>query len=308
MRRDQGGDTVSEGQGYALLLAYAADEQHTFDRVWAWTTAHLLRGKLGGGFASRWDHGRVTDANSATDADVQIAWALVLGAHRFHQPGLRKQGLAVAGGVIRRELSYDDRGAPALAAGRWAIGTRRPFLVEPGYWTPAAEYDFAELTNDNRWWDLPHADLQHLKQLTDDGASLPPDWASLGSGQAIAAVPAPGTSQPIQSGANGLRAVVWTACTTAGRSLAARWWHLLAPTASAAPLSRHLDGTPADSDQTPLDAVAAAAAAKAAGDGPATRTLLDRASEIAAKFPTYYGSAWTALGRILLDTTELGAC
>jgi len=33
-RPDQGGDTVSEGQSYALGLALAAGDLATFDRVW----------------------------------------------------------------------------------------------------------------------------------------------------------------------------------------------------------------------------------------------------------------------------------
>src|SRR5207237_725785 len=36
VRRDQGGDTVSEGQAYAMLLAVALDDRARFDRVWDW--------------------------------------------------------------------------------------------------------------------------------------------------------------------------------------------------------------------------------------------------------------------------------
>src|SRR4051794_15467154 len=34
VRRDQGGDTVSEGQAYALLLAAVVDDRTRFDEVW----------------------------------------------------------------------------------------------------------------------------------------------------------------------------------------------------------------------------------------------------------------------------------
>ena len=34
VRRDQGGDTVSEGQGYALLLAVVLGDKARFQRVW----------------------------------------------------------------------------------------------------------------------------------------------------------------------------------------------------------------------------------------------------------------------------------
>ena len=58
----------------------------------------------------------------------------------------------------------------------------------------------------------------------------------------------------------------------------------------------------------PLGSVAAAAAASAAGDNQASATLLAAADRQSARFPTYYGDAWVALGRILLDTTWLSPC
>lgn len=43
VRHDQGGDTVSEGQAYAMLVAVAVGDHDTFTRVWAWTQQHLRR-------------------------------------------------------------------------------------------------------------------------------------------------------------------------------------------------------------------------------------------------------------------------
>lgn len=58
----------------------------------------------------------------------------------------------------------------------------------------------------------------------------------------------------------------------------------------------------------PLGSVAAAASASAAGDQRAAGTLLAAADRQSARFQTYYGDAWVALGRILLDTTWLSPC
>ncbi len=52
----------------------------------------------------------------------------------------------------------------------------------------------------------------------------------------------------------------------------------------------------------------AAGAARAAGDRRTTRELLDRAEKLDNEFPTYYGSALVALGRLMLTTDRLGAC
>ena len=74
VRHDQGGDTVSEGQAYAMLLAVAADDRDRFAQVWDWTRAHLQRGD--GLLAWRWAGGRVVDDEPATDADLDAARAL----------------------------------------------------------------------------------------------------------------------------------------------------------------------------------------------------------------------------------------
>lgn len=36
------GTSHSEGQGYGLLLAAAAADRETFDRIWSWTNSRLL--------------------------------------------------------------------------------------------------------------------------------------------------------------------------------------------------------------------------------------------------------------------------
>src|SRR5687768_9451710 len=43
VRRDEGGDTVSEGQAYALLIAVALGDRQRFEAVWSWTRDHLRR-------------------------------------------------------------------------------------------------------------------------------------------------------------------------------------------------------------------------------------------------------------------------
>ncbi|HYA68979.1 MAG TPA: glycosyl hydrolase family 8, partial [Acidimicrobiales bacterium] len=72
VRRDQGGDTVSEGQGYAMLLAAAVGDGGTFARVWAWTEANLQHAD--GLFSYHWADGSVVGSDPATDADLDTAW------------------------------------------------------------------------------------------------------------------------------------------------------------------------------------------------------------------------------------------
>jgi endoglucanase len=305
VRRDQGGDTVSEGQGYAMLLAVATGDRARFATIWDWTQRQLtLPTQL---FAWHWSSGHRANT-SAADADLQIGWALALAGRRWHNDAWTNAARTVGKAIANTEIGYDDTGAPTLVAGPWAVGHNAPNVVEPGYWTPQAEQTLAALTGDKRLKDVTSADLAHLSTLTNAGRTLPADWAQLGGGTGPHPVPAPDGSAPVQSGPDGLRALVWTACTSTGRQLAARWWPLVRHDAAAAPLSRNLDGSPRQGDLAALSAVAAAAAASSAGDMAARTSLLTRATEIDAKYPTYYGAAWVALGRVLLTTDWLGHC
>ena len=75
-----------------------------------------------------------------------------------------------------------------------------------------------------------------------------------------------------------------------------------------AELSYSLAGASQTHVVNPLGLVAAASAAAAAGQRAPAARLLDRADAQSARYHTYYGDAWVALGRVLLDTTWLSPC
>ncbi|HKY67257.1 MAG TPA: glycosyl hydrolase family 8, partial [Acidimicrobiales bacterium] len=127
VRHDEGGDTVSEGQAYALLVATAVDDESQFDRVWTWTRANLQRSD--GLFAWRWADGEISDASSATDADVDIARALAMAGDRFDRPDLLEEARRVAAAVLEHETA-EAGGRIVLVAGPWARDDR---IVNPSY-------------------------------------------------------------------------------------------------------------------------------------------------------------------------------
>ena len=308
VRHDQSGDTVSEGQGYAMLVAVAIDDRPGFDRVWNWTRQELQRPD--GLLAYHWQDGRVADATPAADADLQVAWALTLAASRFRDSALTVAAKKLATATADHEISYDRLGRPVLAAGPWAVGKDGgKTTMEPGYWTFQAMQSLATLTADQRWATMADATRAHLLEITKDGAALPPDWAHYGDGMGSQPSASPTGDVPPQSGLDGLRAVVWASCWPELRPVAAKWWQLLGakdPSQTASmPLSRSLAGTPTSSAQSPLAAVAAAAAARAAGARDISDRLLAAGDRLAASYPTYYGQAWMALGRLLLTTPRL---
>jgi cellulose synthase (UDP-forming) len=318
VRTDQGGDTVSEGQAYALLLAVALDDRTKFDRVWRWTRANLQ--DHDGLLAYHWANGRVDAREPATDADLDAARALVLAGKRFGSEEYTSAGERMGDAVLRNETADID-GLPVLAAGPWARSV--PPVVNPSYFSPRAYADIASVRSDSRWDDLAGTSRAVATSLT-GGPSLPPDWArvdslaSSGQGEvsgAATAIASPdnpaatsaGAASP-SSGLDAVRLAIRSAesCVPADRRIAAQLWPLYRRHPGSAAYS--LDGAPAGHLTHAASYVAAAAAARANDDAKDMQNLLDRAADANSAHPTYYGAAWVALGRVMLTSSALGGC
>ena len=309
VRRDQGGDTVSEGQAYALVIASALDDDATFELVWGWTGRHLMQAN--GLPAWRMDaRGRLSDTQSASDADVLIAWALL----RDDGPGREEhnaEGRRIAEAALRQEVIFTGDGTALLAAGPWALSKRS---VNVSYWTSFIFDDLSRLTQNPTWSVLADQVPQLLGQLTDQGKSLPSDWAQLtddvlrpsSSPLGVASSP---SAQP-QYGLDAQRAVVWSAvsCRPEEKSFAAQWYSLLRYAERGSSTTLALNGDVLNGSPHPMPLVASAAAAGAAGDESSQESRLESAEKMYAQDPTFYGAAWIALGRMLLETNKFHAC
>lgn len=320
VRRDEGGDVVSEGQAYGMLIAVAIDDETRFRAIWDWTKTNLRRPD--GLLSWRWADGAVTDANSASDADLDTARALVLAGRRFGAAELTDDGKRLGADIMRGETVAVGAKTPppsdvapagqwvigqgrAMAAGNW--GTTPPFTVNPSYFSPRAERELMLASSDRRWQDVSRTQRTLSWQLTGAG-QLPPDRATVSeAGDAVPTGSPPGG--PVQFGLDAARLPIRFAesCDPSDRAVAAAMRSMIAA-AGDVPALRNLDGTPASDWQHPVAVVAAAAADKAGGDQDAAASRLDEASALVSRYPTYYGSAWVALGRIMLSTSMLGDC
>jgi endoglucanase len=299
VRHDQGGDTVGEGQAYALLTAAAIGDSTRFDRIWSWTRANLQRPD--GLLAFRWRNGVVLDHQAAADADLDAARALLVAGCRFGRADLR----AEAGRIGTAVLTHETRRS-VLGAGPWAVQGART-VVNPSYLDPRTLIALGQLTGDHRYAGLARSGRRIVGRLA---RPLPPDWATVAapSGAATAAADA--------KGARGTGRFSWDAPRTlvrlavdpapAGRRIAARAWRAFRGRVPAGiVVEHHLDGRRAGRSRSPVTLVAAAAAAHANGYRDNAALLLHSAAVLQLVRPTYYGAAWTALGRLMLTTPRL---
>ena len=179
----QNGITTSEGQSYAMLQAVWMDDKATFDKVWAWTKDTLKRPN-DNLFSWRWgqldnnQYGVLPDGgeNSASDADSDIALALILAGRRWEQSDYINQAKPIIQDIwnIETDVVNNKR---YLVAGNWAIGNDKS-VINPSYFAPYAWRIFATVDDDptHDWNGLIDPAYQLLNQASqaplDTGASV----------------------------------------------------------------------------------------------------------------------------------------
>jgi endo-1,4-beta-D-glucanase Y len=303
---EQGGGTISEAQVYALLRAVWAGDGTTFVRVYGWTHRHLSRAAGHDDHLLAWRWGRlpdgawgVLDANSATDADLDYALALIL-AHRKGwraPPGLPdylEESRRVKNAILAKEVVRLPAGDLLLTPGNWHE-SNPPYLMNPSYFSPAAYRLFAQVGGGAAtatWPKLYQATYPFLakvvQRLGDQrGVGLFPDWCRVDAAGQISPAPGKGTDfgweavrVPFRVALDGL----WFKEPQAARLLKDGFlpffkgqWQAHQRLAAV----YHYDGTPAVDYESPVLYAGVLAGALAAGDK-------DFARELALKILSFY--------------------
>ena len=190
---DEQGITTSEGQGYAMLRAVWSNDRATFNTVWAWTKEHLQvrDDKL---FAWKWK-GTVLDRNSATDADTDIALALILAARRFDHPAFAQESLTIINSIWNQETVHIGSRA-YVTAGNWARDEDYP-TIHVAYLAPYAYEIFASVDSHHPWAHAIESSYAILHWLYDEEAlPVPPELIYLNrhTGQLTVRHPVTGAS------------------------------------------------------------------------------------------------------------------
>ncbi len=107
--------TTSEGQAYALFFALVANDENSFDKILRWTEANIANASLKTNLPA-WLWGRkpdgtygVLDRNSASDADLWMAFALDEAGRLWHKPHYTERAEALYEMILRHETISSDR-------------------------------------------------------------------------------------------------------------------------------------------------------------------------------------------------------
>lgn len=189
--KQQNDITTSEGQSYTMLRAVWQSDQATFDKSWKWTKEQLQRDDAL--FAWKWgkkadgSYGTLTDQggqNTASDADSDIALALLMAASRWQQQSYLDEARKIIPAIWEEEV-ITAAGKPYLASNSLEKASKEDAVMNISYLSPYAYRLFAEVDRTHDWAALVDSSYDLINRSIDapldksTSAKLPPDWIIL---------------------------------------------------------------------------------------------------------------------------------
>ncbi|MCD8506773.1 glycosyl hydrolase family 8 [Candidatus Woesebacteria bacterium] len=178
--------TTSEGQSYALLRAVWMNDQETFDEVLTWANQRLRNEDMLYSWRYRPDEsGQIgtIDIDSATDADQDIALALLFASRRWNDDSYRIQAEKVIDAIWEHEVK-EMNGKYYLLPGPWA--QQYPgVVINPSYLAPYSYRIFQEVDPNHNWKSVVDTSYEVLEKCSasslghDTSVFLPPEWCEI---------------------------------------------------------------------------------------------------------------------------------
>lgn len=183
--------STSEGQSYTLFFALVANDRATFDRVLDWTQNNLAQGDLSARLPA-WSWGKhqgkwgVIDANSASDADLWLAYTLLEAGRLWREARYQALGELLLARIDREEVAELPGLGPMLLPGSkgfqfddktWRLNpSYMPFMILRRFAAEEPEWNRIALNS----LSLIRASSPHR---------LVPDWAAYRSARGFVADP-----------------------------------------------------------------------------------------------------------------------
>jgi endo-1,4-beta-D-glucanase Y len=158
--------TSSEAMGYGMLIAVYMSDKKTFDSFWAYVQSHMSNGLMSwqvtsGGTSSG------TQVSSATDADQDMAWALIMADKQW--PG--GTYLTAAKSILSNIKSQEVASSNELKDGNFANAPSTYIdYAAPDYYKV-----FASVSGDSSWNSVYTAEYSKLTGAQNATSGLIPD-------------------------------------------------------------------------------------------------------------------------------------
>lgn len=190
--KQQNNITTSEGQAYTMLRAVWMDDKETFDKALKWNADNLKRKEDNlyswlFGQKTNGSYGVLTERggyNSATDADIDMAVALLFAHNRWGQDEYLSTAKNIIKDIWTKEIVIVG-GKPYLAANNLEKFSSAKPIINPSYFAPYAFRMFDIVDPEHDWMAVVDSSYDLLEKTASStlGASstsgLPPDWIVL---------------------------------------------------------------------------------------------------------------------------------
>ncbi len=168
---DDGSSTVSEGIGYGMLLAADYNDPALFNDLWGYYNQFLDANGL-----MNWEitgAGTVQGSNAATDADEDVAYALLLADQRWGSAGKINYLAAAKVQIARIRATMVESGTFVLKPGDVWGGSD---VMNLSYFAPAYYRAFAQATGDASWLNVIDKGYAILAANANAQTGLDSDW------------------------------------------------------------------------------------------------------------------------------------
>lgn len=165
VRTSDNNDTVSEGIGYGMLAAVYMGDRVTFDGLWNYAKSHfdakgLMDWQINASNA-------VIGRGSATDADEDIAWALLMASNQWSSATYLNDAKGQISAMLTHSVASDGMLKPGDG---WGTSN----ATFPDYFSPAYFRVFAAATNNPRWTgDIMDRNYEILMKVAGDKGLVP---------------------------------------------------------------------------------------------------------------------------------------
>ncbi len=165
--------TKVEAMGWIMIIAAYMGDKDLFDGLYTFYKSKI---QSHGMMAWLTSCGGVSDAGSASDGDLDVAFAMVVASWQWGE-SYRKEAIDLITTV--KKLITDCNGTSVVVGGYGSDG-RNPYggcsKTDISYYTPAFFREFAKLTDDDDWERLADDTYIVLNNGANDRTGLVPDW------------------------------------------------------------------------------------------------------------------------------------
>jgi endo-1,4-beta-D-glucanase Y len=170
VRPENNNDTASEGIAYGMLIGVYMNDKAMFDALW-----NYARGKLDGNGLMTWHYdanGGIIDQGGATDADQDMAWALLMADKQWPAGGYLSAATTLIGNIFAHEV--DQGNGYVLKPGDNFGGANQ---TNPSYFAPSYYRVFARVTGNMGWMNVLSTAYSILNKAAGT-YGLVPNWVN----------------------------------------------------------------------------------------------------------------------------------